>query len=230
MEELIENIEIENPNLELYTCSPELNVSGSVSGFKDIVEITLIEDGYIKADSIITVKFNESLLDSDSLYPFLTQSSYKFFNGSYYNPFYIESALESSGFTKIKLYGKTKDLEKFFGVLEIKSLTGYKVNFFENLQISDNEICKTLGFTLNGITKDSVIVITKENKNKFKGLIISYREVDSENWIKINTQETFFKINNLDQDTEYEVRYCVKCSDFSYSFNSSILKFKTFKD
>lgn len=230
MEELIEDIELENPNLELYTCSPELNVSGSVSGFKDIVQITLVEDGYIKADSIVTVKLNESLLDSDSLYPFLTQSSYEFFNGTLYYPFYIESALESSGFTKLKLYGKTKDLEKFFGILEVKNLTGYKVNFFENLQIADNLNCKTKDFTLNGITKDSVIIVTKENKLKFKELIISYKEVDSETWTKINTNESTYKLTNLNSDTQYEVRYCIKCSDFSYSFNSPILKFKTFQE
>lgn len=220
----IEIFEIENPNLSVTICDPELHIAGFISGVKNITSIIEISNGYISKDKIVTIEMEESLLVNGS-YNFNIQKDYEFLSSFKNYTFYIENVFESSGKTRIKVYGSKINLESFFGDLVAKNLDNFSINFFESLQDPNSKNCVNKGFEVTNIKNDRFKIKVLDNPKNIKNFYFRYKK-ENEDWTTIKTVDSSLEILNLDSNSNYYITYCKECITRN-SLYSTKLKIKT---
>lgn len=222
---------LESPNDPGFICKPELSVSGLSAGKLLLDRILVVSKGYVKRDSILKISLTESYLAANDSYPFNAQELFNIVAPEITHPYYVENLEELGDVTVLYLYGKTTDLEKVFGTLEVKSLTDIYLEVTGELQLSAAKTCtNTLTSPeIQGVTSASATFDTKEVSANFMKVKVRYKKVGTSSWSYVESSTNgLLEIAGLESGASYTASYMKYCSLSDYSFYSAPVLFKTF--
>ena len=217
---------IDDGNSGTYSCAPQLEVAGDAISTIEINQILLVEPGYTRKDAILTIELKTSIQNDDETYPLEKNSLYEFFNSSIIKNLRIINFYEQSDVTIIKVYDEKVKLTDFFGILESKILTNYKMEIYDSFKVSDIDECiPPQQVEFFGVTSNSIKIKPIFDFNFIEEWNIRYRVISNTGWnIVSNIVTSTYELGDLLDNTQYEIEIFVKCnknlnnSDFSETF------------
>lgn len=222
--------EIDAAESGTYICAPQLEVAGTSISTIELDEITLVQDGYTRKDSIITIKLKTSIRNDDDTYPLEKNFLYEFINGDNVEYFRITSFFEQSSVTYIKIYSTKTILVEFFGALVAKALDNYEMEIYDNFKVSRLDECVAPNnINFFGVTSSSIKIKPIVDFTFIDEWNIRYRKNGQTSWIEVyNIKNSEYELQNLESNTVYEMDICIKCNISSeYSDYSEIFLFRT---